>query len=313
MNANDIAIIYPNLNTFCRFIGKGMEQLPVATFGFYANKNRITANIIRVINGLNLPIKTWCYGAWKNAKNFKTIILFDAVASKEVMVSLMENNTNARYILYMWNINVNKEIICFANDNGWEVWSFDKKESIQFGYKYNQQFYPNVKTEKVNFFKWDFFWVGYNKGRLKQLLELIDLFDRERFSYKIIVREWSQYGVPQIIKDKKLKKFLTYKETDYNRVINHVKKSKCLIDLVVEKQEGLTIRVLESLMYKKKLLTNNKVIRQEKFYNKNNIFVIGDDSLENLRDFIMSPYEELSENILAEYTMETWLKRFGKD
>ena len=64
---------------------------------------------------------------------------------------------------------------------------------------------------------------------------------------------------------------------------------------------------------KKKLITNNKDIINYDFYNSNNIFVLGEDNLDNIKEFIEKEYVEIDEKIINYYDFYEWLKRFEDD
>lgn len=73
---------------------------------------------------------------------------------------------------------------------------------------------------------------------------------------------------------------------------------------------GLTLRVLESLFFEKKLITNNINIINCEFYNKNNIFIINKDNLDDLNDFLKSEYKKIDKKIINYFDYESWLNRF---
>ena len=81
---------------------------------------------------------------------------------------------------------------------------------------------------------------------------------------------------------------------------------------ISEKEDikGLTLRTLEALFFKKKLITNNRDIVNLQFYNANNIFVLGIDKLENLKIFMDKPYENIEQKVIDYYDFNEWLKRF---
>lgn len=73
---------------------------------------------------------------------------------------------------------------------------------------------------------------------------------------------------------------------------------------------GITLRVLESLFFEKKLITNNINIINCEFYNKNNIFIINKDNLDDLNDFLKSEYKKIDKKIINYFDYESWLNRF---
>lgn len=97
-------------------------------------------------------------------------------------------------------------------------------------------------------------------------------------------------------------------QIEYIDYIKLVLKSEYLVDLLVDTHEGLSFRVFESLGYKKKLLTNNKTIRQYDFYHPNNFFILGDEQ-RLLEEFLKLPYVEIRKDIIEKYDFDNWILR----
>lgn len=74
-------------------------------------------------------------------------------------------------------------------------------------------------------------------------------------------------------------------------------------------QEGYTLRTIESLFLSKKLITNNKNIIKEDFYNPNNIFIL-DNNYNNIKKFLERPYKSISNEIKEKYLTRSWVSRF---
>ncbi len=89
-------------------------------------------------------------------------------------------------------------------------------------------------------------------------------------------------------------------------------KSKSILDFVSIGQSGLTIRPLEALFLKKKLITNDKFIKNFDFYHPDNVFILGKDKMEYLSDFLEKPFIEIEESITSKYDFSNWIKRFFK-
>ena len=100
----------------------------------------------------------------------------------------------------------------------------------------------------------------------------------------------------------------------YEEVITKIKKSKCLLEINLEGQEGITLRTLEALFFNKKLITNNIKIKEYDFYNENNIYVINDKNISNetlieIKTFLKLKKQKINDEILKKYTFEFWLKK----
>ena len=120
-----------------------------------------------------------------------------------------------------------------------------------------------------------------------------------------------------ILKDKRKKysledeKHLQEIYLDYNEVINRIAQSKTILDFVVEGQKGITLRPMEAIFHSKKLITNNKDVMNYNFYNSDNVFILGHDSLEKIEGFLnKNEFKNIPQEILNEYLFESWLNRF---
>ena len=86
-----------------------------------------------------------------------------------------------------------------------------------------------------------------------------------------------------------------------------IQDASIVIDINHPNQSGLTMRTIESLAKKKKLITTNASIRHECFYNENNILIIDRNKPVITKDFIFSPYEEIDKSIISGYSIEAWI------
>ncbi|CXF57553.1 CpsH [Streptococcus pneumoniae] len=66
---------------------------------------------------------------------------------------------------------------------------------------------------------------------------------------------------------------------------------------------------MESIFYKKKLITNNKKIINYDFYHPNNILVWEEGKDIKLDEFIQKPYVQLEKDIIDRYSFSNWLSK----
>lgn len=93
----------------------------------------------------------------------------------------------------------------------------------------------------------------------------------------------------------------------FGEYIEKIKKSKIIVDFVIDAHKGLSFRVFESLKYEKKLVTTNQNILNYDFYNPKNIFVLTDDNFASLNDFIKTDYEKIPDRIRFKYSFTNWI------
>ena len=112
--------------------------------------------------------------------------------------------------------------------------------------------------------------------------------------------------------DKRLRtlpfKHVRLKSISKSEVIEHIKKSKVLIDIQHPNQTGLTIRTIEVIGARKKLLTTNPTVADYDFYSEKNISIINRKSPELNLDFWNAEYTELPEEIYNKYSLDGWVK-----
>ena len=195
--------------------------------------------------------------------------------------------------LWMWNpVKATKldKSIDILRELGIKLHTFDQENAIQYNMIYHNTFYNmNVKLEHKSP-KYDFYFLGAQKNRGKQISEIHNLLK----DYNCL------FITPDNVKD-----FITYKEN-----LEHIKDSQCVIDIVQKNQHDITLRPLEALSFKKKLLTNNVNIKEYAFYNPNNIFIIGFDKNERLHEFLKTPFQDIDRRIVMQYDINTWVDSF---
>ena len=101
---------------------------------------------------------------------------------------------------------------------------------------------------------------------------------------------------------------VSFKPLGKDEVLNLVDRSNCIIDIQHPNQTGLTIRTIECLGARKKLISTNKSIINYDFYNDNNICIVDRDSPEIPLSFLMGKYENIDSNIYNYYSIDSWVK-----
>lgn len=240
---------------------------------------------------------------------YDVIIFFECVVKNKAIKIIRENNPNLRIIIYFRNqFSYSKKrnlSLKFLKKYDCEFWSYNKKDCENLNFKYNSQFW-NInyykKIEKKSSILYNFCFLGRVKGREKELIELEKFSkqsNKENFFYLVPKTE---YNFDKNISDK----YMSY--VDY---LNIAQKSLCIVDLVSSKNYGLTLRPLEAQFLKKKLITNYKDIEKYDFYDKNNIFILGKDSIQLLQNFLETAYIENFKD-LDKYNFDSWIFNFFK-
>lgn len=278
----------------------------------YNNQNlwhRIFRKIVLKVNfnlGEKYLFKNWI----KLLDKVDTIILFDTGNAVEIL-SFLQKIFNKRIILWYWNpVAWTKFSLNKIDRNRIEIWSYNKGDCVKYHFKYNVQFYLDKNKPKNTEFDYhyDVFFIGTDKNRNQYLNKLENIFKAQGISSLFyLVKSTGE-------KDKNDSKKIKYqKPVSYKELIYMLSKSKAIIDLVPEGQNGLTLRPLEALYYKKKLITNMKQIKEYDLYNPKNVFILGEDDISKMSSFIDQPYDSsLQSQLSEEYSEKQWLLNFYK-
>lgn len=84
--------------------------------------------------------------------------------------------------------------------------------------------------------------------------------------------------------------------------------SFAILDMQFPKNNGLTMRTIETLASKKKLITTNKDIKNYDFYNPDNILIIDRKNPVIDKNFFVNDFIEIEEKIMDKYRLSSWIK-----
>lgn len=245
------------------------------------------------------------------------LILAPETITAGMVLQIQKLNPNAKTIVYMWdsikNKNVDREIITIAD----RFITFDPEDfKINSKIEFIPLFYIEdyIKlSEKPAVYKYDYCFIGtahsdrYNiVNQIKKLLPSSFLgylfyYSPSRILFnlkKIFVSSFRTFNINDI----------SFKSMNKSEILDIVKNSMVLIDIEHPQQRGLTIRTVEMIGAKRKIITTNKSIISYDFYNKNNIMLIDRSNICIDLEFFNTPYEELDKGIYESYSLRNWLK-----
>ena len=170
-----------------------------------------------------------------------------------------------------------------------KVATFLKDDAEKYGlfyYPYGYPFYiedGKVKEE----YESDVFFVGTDKGRLKYLLNLYDLFEKNGLKCDF----WITGTQPE---DQQARQGITYnRRIPYTEVLERVRASKCVLEILQDDAMYCSLRCLEALLCRKKLITTNKMVLELPEYDERYIQIISMNNVEKLAiDFIKNDVED---------------------
>lgn len=152
-----------------------------------------------------------------------------------------------------------------------------------------------------------FYFVGLDwENRRNKINKFVQFAVENNFSLNFYLQEFDK-NESKNTNIKYIKNRITFAEN-----LEFVKESDILLDFVDPRHDGLSIRFFEGMHYKKKVITDNKMVRNYDFYHPNNILVL-ENNYQDIDEFLKIPYYGISEEIVKKYGFSSWIKKIIKD
>ena len=296
-------IIYPDVDIW-EFVLSGLKsRTDIILFPLNRNSNFIQKVSRKYGSGLPLPI-TFVLGS-RLRNNIKHLISGDSVIIAEYTDSALISAVSrivpkgvSRYI-WLWNHKGNNQIFASTlpeiQKHHFQVITYDELDARKYGFGWHTQFF-NIKpfqqpsSFQNNSFLYDFLFVGYAKNRVKEIERIHSMLSS--YDCKFITVHTSSDYIP------------------YSKYMEMAMQSRCIVEIVHTGDPSCTLRPLEAMSIRRKLLTNNPAVRRYSFYRPHNIFILGEDDIATLREFLYSPTELLSAEIVNSYDVNAWVDVF---
>lgn len=232
-------------------------------------------------------------------------------------------NPNAKFIMYQWdgedNLPFANKIHCYFDI----IYTFDRVDVRKNNeYRFLPLFYTSKYSEvpiiSESVIKYDCVYIGtahpkkyYEINKMSK--HLMPVFPKQMIYHYMPSK--LKYIYHKILdKEYRNAKYSEFqrKKLSGEEVISFYSQSKCILDAPQKGQNGLTMRTIECLGSKRKLITTNADIINYDFYRKANILVYN-DNIDFESPFFTDDYEELPEGIYEKYSLSNWLKTILND
>lgn len=228
---------------------------------------------------------------------------------------LRQLHPNAKIILYQWDSVANNknalQLISHVDKN----FSFDKIDCEKYGLIFRPLFfiddYARVSLERSKS-RYDTLFIGTIHGDRYSLVKKIEEgLQGKSYSWFYFPSRLLYYK--KWLQDRHVRmagvNAFQFKPMHKERILHLFGHAKAIIDIQHPKQTGLTMRCIETIGAKRKLITSNVHIKEYDFYNPHNILVIDRHNPIIDKDFINTPYEDIPDNIYQNYSINGWLKQ----
>ncbi|UPO97395.1 hypothetical protein MKD34_00745 [Cetobacterium somerae] len=248
----------------------------------------------------------------KILKNIENYDYFLAVGTGEFSIDFMKKlkkkNPTIKTVLFLWD-KVKYLPKKFNLEEFDYIFSFDKEDCKEYGYIFRESFYiTNLKSYEKK--EYDLYYLGAlrEEKRYKKLVKLKKFLEKNNLKYNL--KLYIDKELEKKLNTSLDEKIVIREKIGYLENLLEVRKSKCILEINYKDQNGLTLRSMESILGKTKLITDNSNIKEYDFYSENNVYIISSiDDLDKIPiEFFEKEYEELPEKIREKYSCEGFLK-----
>lgn len=147
------------------------------------------------------------------------------------------------------------------------IYTFQKSDCEKYGFEYSNQIYSKIQLKELRSQEKesDVYYIGAEKGRMNDIYAL----------YKYLSDKGMACDFTVVVDKKKIRRYhkkypgvvFTASRIGYGEILKKIDKTKCIIELCQEGQDGCTMRFYEALFYNKLLITNNVHAEMHQYFN----------------------------------------------
>lgn len=301
-------------------IVQAMQKLGATVFfhGDKPSENRWAKVVLRLFPKLVWFFADRIYIDWLDKQQLGScdvvfIVKGEAVSPNYLRV-LHQRYPTAKFIFYMWdsiaNVKYTLSKLVFFDS----VSSFDPLDCQAYPQiRYRPLFFIDQYQQKLELTDKSglFFFGTLNGDRPSVLARVIRTLNKEvkfdywlfvRSKWELLLRKWIDNSFSVIEQDR-----LLFVAVPASEIKQRMSTCNCVLDIEHPKQTGLTMRTFEVLASGKKLITTNQSIRNEDFFDAENICIIDRRNPIIPDGFITSPRAPIPDSFYLNNSINGWL------
>jgi hypothetical protein len=315
-----VLFIGPLFYNYHNQIITGIEETLPAKVDFITQTFE-NARLLKIISKFTDPVKYSSdhlqkkVGKWldDSKREYDYVFVIKGNLINIPLIERLKNEfSNATFIYYNWDSFELYPHSLKISEYFNKKFSFDRSDCEKYkDFKYLTHFHNFDKEKCSNRSpEYDLFFIGaLGPGRLEFLENIALQCQEHEISTKFFIRtSWKRYLYWKLIKEhKSLSDYFMWKKLSYDQYFYFLQKARTVVDIEHPRQTGLTQRVIESLSINKKLITTNKNICKESFYDPKDIMVIDRLNPQIDPEFIRSEFES-DYPFYEKFSLHTWVK-----
>ena len=311
LNGKSILLMAPDFYGYENRIITALEKEGLKVFFEYIYK---PTRFVRYISKINRYyygniVKDY-YGSIISKYTKKTLDYFLVVDGKGIPETFLKefigHHKECTSVYYSW------DSLQYFDYLAWlkifdRVFTFDYKDSKEFGIKYLPLFYtPELekagesKEEKI----YDLLFIAsYKESRLNFINKVVDKY-QDSLNIKIVLYLTIYRFIIDRLKGKRIRREdVIFHPLPFKEYLELLVRTKVVLDYTAATQTGLPMRIPEAVGARKKIITNNENVRQE-FNMSPSILVYNDN--EDIIPFINADIQAIKER--DNYSVDSWIK-----
>ena len=260
---------------------------------------------------------------WTVKYNIVLIIKGEGL-STSMLEKLRSHNSTAKFIFYNWDSFDNSKSALKKLKYFDIVKSFD---SVDAEKSYNISLHPlfhciepdkSWQSDGSN--KYSSFFAGtIHSGRYSKISKISDHINKfsEKTPYLFFFYPSVIIFYVKKIFDSQFRTIpfhaVSFEKRSTDILIEEMRCSKIVIDICNSAQNGLTMRTIEAVGLRKKIITNNQSILQYPFYHPHNVLLISELNDDKLEWFLNVDYYELEAKVYDDLHISRWLQLLVND
>ena len=247
------------------------------------------------------------------------VLIWD-IPSIKTNIMLHQELTTDEIMTFLWNP------VCSLYQSRFSLWKFlHYKENNHFLYStfdpydarmHNMLLLPQVydfsqlhqcindNTDKAILY--DVAFLAALKGREYEIYKTYErLKDENLIVFLYLFHPNTRIRIPET-----LRTYLHTEKIQYDEYIKQAIHSKAILEIVQKGQEGMSLRPLEAVILKKKLITNNVNMVNEKIYHPDNVYILNyRNKYSTIREFLEASYVDLPEELKQRHDIRVWMQQ----
>ena len=265
--------------------------------------NSVIPRFVRTLHFKSpLPLKKIWFRKLPGGKP-EIIILREGIASETYLKWLRNAMPDTKIIgLFMNKLRGTKELELMRKyDCVPATGDLKDRKKYNISNEFSAVYLRHFKAKRGNI-KGDVLYIGKaKKGREDVLNNIVKELETQGLSVNTYLTSPFPYGIT----------FGKYKkQIPYSEVLKKIGQYRAILHLSMGASSGITFRVMESVINRIKLITDDLSILQTEVYNPNNIFILGKDDITTIGDFMRKPFVDIDNRIIDSFYFNTDLKKY---